>query len=404
MDDQASYSGVEFQPSYWRIGVSRLVAPLGVKFRGGSLRWTQRRVPVDVATRTDWMALRPLMAGICGSDLAVLLGKSSPYLAPLASFPAVLGHEVAAEVTEAGGPWPPGTRVVVDPTLACAARGYPSLCPACQAGQLNACQRRGDQDTDPGLSLGYHRRWPGGWSTLMFAPADQCWPIPDTMGLERAVLAEPLAIVLAGVERIAVPEGADVLVIGGGTIGLLAAWVLRRRTPAGRIRVLARYAHQQRLAQALGATLHGDSGVDDSAAAEVLGSRLQARRFGAPEYFVGGYPVVVDAVGTAESTENALAWTRSYGTLLALGAGGQMRIDVTPLWSRSIRWVGTYGYRDLQGKSLFPLAVQMLAEAPDAIDGMVTHHFALQDFAKALDTIWNRNMPTIKVTLVPSHP
>ncbi len=403
MDKYESYAGVEFQPSYWRIGVSRMVAPLGVKVRGGSLRWTERRVPAEVATRTDWVALRPLMAGICGSDLSILRGKSSPYLAPLASFPAVLGHEIAAEVTEGGDRWPPGTRVVVDPLLACAARGYQPPCAACQAGQPDDCQRRGDQDTGPGLLLGYHHRWPGGWSTRMFAPADQCWPVPDTMPLERAVLAEPLATVLAGLERIAVPEGADVLVIGAGTIGLLAAWALRERTPAAQIHVLARYAHQQRLVQALGA-VSWDGRSNGSPSGDVLGSRLQGKIFGAPEYFVGGYPVVVDAVGTAESTGNALAWTNSGGTVLALGAGGQMRLDVTPLWSRSITWVGTHGYRDRHGNSLFPRAVEMLDQAPDAMESLVTHRFALQDFAKALETIWDRTTPSIKVTLVPAHP
>jgi threonine dehydrogenase-like Zn-dependent dehydrogenase len=58
-----------------------------------------------------WVRARVRCSGICGSDLALIQGKSSPRLSPFFSFPAVLGHEIVAEVD--------GSRVVVDPLLAC---------------------------------------------------------------------------------------------------------------------------------------------------------------------------------------------------------------------------------------------------------------------------------------------
>ncbi|MCV4697663.1 alcohol dehydrogenase catalytic domain-containing protein, partial [Escherichia coli] len=66
--------------------------------------------------------LKVRLSGICGSDLALLYGKNSPSLSPMFSFPAVLGHEILAELG--------GVRVVVNPVLSCLERGLPD-CPAC---------------------------------------------------------------------------------------------------------------------------------------------------------------------------------------------------------------------------------------------------------------------------------
>jgi len=72
----------------------------------------------------DWVRLRPLLSGICGSDLSLLTGRSSAVLAPFNSFPAILGHEVVAVVEEAGAAAgvTVGQRVVLDPIISCAAR------------------------------------------------------------------------------------------------------------------------------------------------------------------------------------------------------------------------------------------------------------------------------------------
>ncbi|MEX0710693.1 MAG: alcohol dehydrogenase catalytic domain-containing protein, partial [Chloroflexota bacterium] len=73
-------------------------------------RWTGGWMPwLGLSTYTlpplpgaDWVRLRPLLAGICGSDITMLTGKASAALTPFSSFPAILGHEVVAIVEEAG--------------------------------------------------------------------------------------------------------------------------------------------------------------------------------------------------------------------------------------------------------------------------------------------------------------
>ena len=62
----------------------------------------------------DWVRIRPRLAGICGSDLATIDGRSTRYFDPIVSFPFVPGHEVVADSDDQ-------TRVVVEPVLGCVA-------------------------------------------------------------------------------------------------------------------------------------------------------------------------------------------------------------------------------------------------------------------------------------------
>ena len=52
------------------------------------------------APADGWVTVRPRLAGICGSDLATIDGKSSRYFEPIVSFPFVPGHEVVGELTD----------------------------------------------------------------------------------------------------------------------------------------------------------------------------------------------------------------------------------------------------------------------------------------------------------------
>ena len=82
-------------------------------------------VPEPALPAADWVRVEPLVAGICGSDLAAVGGHASFYLDALTSYPFVPGHEVVGEVD--------GSRVVIEPALGCVVRGLTPLCPACLA-------------------------------------------------------------------------------------------------------------------------------------------------------------------------------------------------------------------------------------------------------------------------------
>src|SRR5262245_24512081 len=92
-----------------------------------------RSVTTPRLRSAGWVRLRPLLAGICGTDLATTFQRHHPasILQVFSSFPATLGHENVSIIEEIGAEvsgWRVGDRVVVEPTLACSAREIDPLC------------------------------------------------------------------------------------------------------------------------------------------------------------------------------------------------------------------------------------------------------------------------------------
>jgi threonine dehydrogenase-like Zn-dependent dehydrogenase len=398
------YGGLYFKPNLLRVGWIRMRPKWTGKSRrlGGSLKWMTRAVPEKWAQRNGWVTLEPILSGICGSDIAVMYGESSAYLAPLASFPAVLGHEVVARVISKNTRVGSGARVVLDPTLGCAARNEAEWCWACQAGTPSFCVNRGNVVQGAGMLLGYHHQWPGGFSTVMWAPEAQCWPIPEGVSDERAVLAEPLATVLAGLDQLNVRANMNVLVIGAGTIGLLAIWACQRLWNPQRLHVLARHPHQVLWAKRLGADKTSADDDFDANSQAVLGRPFERGKWGAPSYYPRGYDVVINAVGTQGSIIQGLAQVKPGGQLLQLGGAAFVKADLTALWARGIHWTGTFGYHDHRGQSTFPWALSWLQAAPLPIEQMVTHRYSFHQYKKALQAIRDPRQATIKVVLSPN--
>ena len=85
-----------------------------------------RDIPDPLLPSSDWVRVKTLIGGICGSDLGFLQGQVFPSLEPFVSFPHVRGHEILGEIVEVGKKskrLTVGQRVSVDPTLGCQERG-----------------------------------------------------------------------------------------------------------------------------------------------------------------------------------------------------------------------------------------------------------------------------------------
>ncbi|HLA65824.1 MAG TPA: alcohol dehydrogenase catalytic domain-containing protein [Candidatus Saccharimonadales bacterium] len=367
----------------------------------GWMPWLALRdYPVPELRGPDWVRLRPQMAGICGSDLALLTGRASPILSPFASFPAILGHEVVAIVEEAGSAagFGVGDRVVVDPVISCFVRGL-DPCPACGEGLPALCLHAADGDLSPGMLIGYCHDLPGGWSTSMLAHASQLHRVPDAISDQAAVLAEPLACGLHAV--LAAPPNPDrpVLVVGGGTIGLGVVMALRHVQPDADITAVVRHPIQARLAERLGATRvvvdrRGDG--PQHAAVEVTGANRHRPIVGASVY-TGGFDLVYDCVGSAASLDASLRATAARGRLVLLGTAGELqRLDLTLAWARELRIIGSYVYGREASLPGAPHTIDHLlswlaqADAPPVAE-LVTHRFELERWREALATAWGRS-------------
>jgi threonine dehydrogenase-like Zn-dependent dehydrogenase len=331
----------------------------------------------------DWTRVRPLLAGICGSDLATVEGRSSRWFEPIVSFPFVPGHEIVGLDDD-------DRRVVVQPVLGCEARGIVPLCPACTSGATNRCVNLTGGHLQPGLQTGFCAETGGGWSHGLVAHASQLHAVPSGWSDEAAVMVEPMACAVHGVLSAPGPFGApgeggpggEVVVIGAGTLGLgvIAAITLFRPDVTTTIAV-AKHPDQRRLAAALGAAVVAEPSELRRVVRRRTGSWLLDNG-----QLTGGVPVVFDCVGSAASIADALAVVAPGGTIVLLGMPGHVGVDLTGLWQREVHLVGAYAYGPEPargGRHSFDLAME-LVEAAD-LGRLVSASYPLDRHLEAID-------------------
>jgi len=334
------------------------------------------------AERDGWARVKPILSGICGSDLGAVTAHTSLYFSALVSMPFVPGHELVGELMDDCEDLPAGTRVVLDPVLTCAARGV-EPCENCASGTTNRCDRITVGHVSPGLQTGFCKDTGGGWGGVMVAHRSQLYAVPDGMSNERAVLTEPLACAVHTALRARVEPGQSVLVSGAGAVGLFATLALRELTQAGRITVVAKHAKQRELARAFG-------GSDVVAPDEVFrGVRRATGAFRlAPErskeFLLGGVDVALDAVGSKDSIDTVLRVTKAGGRVVLSGMPTP-GADLSPVWFRELNLVGTYtsATSEPNGRPAFETALEIAAKAP--LDGVVGAAYPLYRWREALD-------------------
>lgn len=149
--------------------------------------------------------VRNKACGICGTDVHIYHGEAGS--ADVVT-PVVLGHEFAGIVEKVGAEVTkvkPGDHVAMDPNIYC------NHCRPCRMGRKQNCENL--------FALGVNVN--GGFAEYSVCPDTQCFKVREEIDFDVAAMAEPLACVLHGIDQAAIKPGQDVLVIGGGTIGLL---------------------------------------------------------------------------------------------------------------------------------------------------------------------------------------
>ncbi|MBV9451687.1 MAG: 2,3-butanediol dehydrogenase [Streptosporangiaceae bacterium] len=209
--------------------------------------------------------LRPVMCGICGTDLheytdGPIVTPASPHPLTGAGLPQILGHEFSAVVASAGPGVThvrPGDLCTVMPLISC---GH---CFECLRGQGHLCRTM--------ACTGLSSAW-GGLADLAIVSASQVVPVPETLTARQAALIEPTAVAAYGVDRGRLQPGQTVLVTGAGPIGSLATLyalaagarrvVLSEPDPARRVRAAA-------LGDGLGEVITADPAAEP--VAEIIG-------------------------------------------------------------------------------------------------------------------------------------
>ncbi len=344
-------------------------------------------VPEPKLPTSEWVRVRPLLSGICGSDLGTLLAESSPYFSPITSPPFVMGHEVVGEVVKENSGFSAGERVVVEPALGCGTRGIIPPCAYCASGRYALCVNVTKGDVSPGIQTGFCGDTGGGWSegTLVAHPL-QLHRVPDEVPDEAAVALEPLACAVHAALRASPGPEETTLVIGAGSVGLFVVAALRSVTNAGRILCVVKHERQREEALRLGADEVVHPRETYGRLPEALGAEVYRPELGKP-VVMGGADVTFECVGAPGTIEDAIRLTRPEGAVALVGMpGARSALDLTPLWHGEVILAGTYAYgvEEYRGERVksFELALRIAPEI--RLQTMVGPRFRLREYREAI--------------------
>ena len=294
--------------------------------------------------------VRPDLVGLCGTDLEIIGGQVDP---AFIRYPIGLGHEwtgivagdspLGGDSVASDGPLA-GARVVVEGIVPC---GH---CARCARGETNLCQTYDE--------FGFTRD--GAAAGLVAVPTALIHLIAASVAPADAVLTEPAAVVYRGLTKAAVAPGSRVLVIGDGTIALLAAYLVRLWSPA-EVVLLGRRAAQSRLAAQAGA----------------------ARFETSPDAAGTGYDLVIEAAGAVEAAAVAFAAARRGGTVLLLGLpphGETVALSVDDVVNNDLAIHGSFGYTAAAWRDV----VRLLNAGLIRPGFLATHRFSLADWELAI--------------------
>jgi len=281
--------------------------------------------------------------GICGTDMEFYRGRRS------AGYPFVLGHECAGRIDAIGeglSEYTLGTPVTVRPNFGCGDCSY------CHEGRDNICPE--------GRGLGV--RIDGCLAEFILAPARYVWPIPEGMNAQSAAMIEPCAVAERAVRRAGTIAGRRLLIVGAGTIGLLALQIAV--IGGAEVTVADPLADRRRWAADLGAARSFDP----------MAGELDGETF----------DLVIETAGVPGAAQKAIEHAKPGGWVVLTG----IPMDATSFETKRIVWrelklVGSFIY----DAGDFARACQRIANGELRADDLVTESYPLDRVDEAFRAV-----------------
>jgi L-iditol 2-dehydrogenase len=314
----------------------------------------------------DEVVVKVRACGVCGTDLN--------FIRDWPGEPMPLGHEIAAEVVEAGKNVKsvvPGDRVIVEDCTMC------GICGQCKSGHPELCRSMHTIEGQPGMGQYLSVRFNSlvKFEGLDFVPAS---------------LTEPLAVSLTAVLNANIPLGGSVMVLGSGPLGLMAARLAKLRG-AGFVGISGGAADTERGRARLAAAKH--FGCDLAVAAGRESVQDAVKRL---------FPKGVDRVivsSPPQSMSDAFPIIAFGGLItyfgLHLGGKNTISLDVNDCVFRKITLVPTFAEPAIN----FPVSLRLLRDGVIDAARLVTHTFPLEQARATLAGITDGTLPAIKAVM-----
>ncbi|HWQ77780.1 MAG TPA: alcohol dehydrogenase catalytic domain-containing protein [Anaerovoracaceae bacterium] len=286
--------------------------------------------------------------GICGSDVTLYEGRNSRV--PLNT---VIGHELSGTIAEINGEaknLSVGDNVTIEPIFSC------GQCDSCRIGDYNMCEQY--------KLLGIHMN--GGFAEFVKAPFNRIYKLPPQVSLKEAALVEPLSVATHAVRQSRLKYKDNVLVIGGGPIGMFVAHVAK----AAGANVIISDINDYRLG------LAKQAGIDT-----IDGKTQDVKKTVAERSDGMGADVVFECAGVNAVVNQSLDACRPKGQVVIVASHEEpVPTDLRLLHLKEINMQGmkVYNFRDYRA------SIQMIASGDIGAGLFITNVLPLSGFTEGI--------------------
>jgi len=301
----------------------------------------------DYSLRTleqDELLIKVSCCGVCGTDRHIFEGKAP------SSIPVILGHEFSGEIVERGvsnSRFNIGDKVAIDPNIYC---GH---CDYCRRGMVSFCKNADAL----GVTLN------GGFAEYSIVPASQAYILPQDFDLSAAAFSEPLSCCLRGIEHADIQPGETVVIIGGGSIGLLMVQLVGN-SGASKIILIEPDSYKQKLGIKLGAD-YSLSPYNEKIFEEIK------------ELTDSQVDIVIECVGSADTAENAIQIAGKGGKVVIFGLAPKeqnITLNLQYLFCNELKIFSSF-----LNPFTFKSAIDLLVNKKIKIQELITQQIYLKD-------------------------
>ena len=344
----------------------------------GKVTVTEKEMP---AVKEGEALLKLLYGGICGSDLGTYRGTFA-----YASYPRIPGHEFSAQIVEIGENdrgLKPGMIVTCNPYFNC------GKCYSCERGLVNCCESN--------ETMGAQRD--GAFAEYITMPIERIY---DGMGLnpKQLALIEPFCISYHGVSRADIKKGDKVLVIGAGTIGVLAAIAAKAKGGEVYIADIA----EEKLQYAY--KTFGLSGMIKNDSEE---SFMRSVNQITGEHH--GFDVCIEAVGLPSTFQNCIDAAAYGGRMVLIGVGKKnLDFNFTQIQKKELSIFGSRNALKADFKELIELVkcggidLEKIVMTKGCADAAKRSEYELEEAAAAFEEFHQYGGSKLKVLIHFSDP
>jgi D-arabinitol dehydrogenase (NADP+) len=292
--------------------------------------------------------------GVCKTDVHIHHGEF------ITGFPLIPGHEFVGEIVKLGEEvkgFAVGDRVAADNTVLC---GY---CYYCKRNQPLYCENF--------YSLGCNG--PGGFAEYVVVNQDKVFSIGD-LSFDEAVLIEPTACAVHGLDMIDVKPGDDILMFGTGPTGIILAQLLKH-AGAGNLVIVGSDKRKLDVVKELAAdhVVAMDRNDYSKHEKELL------------ELFPKGFDIIVDATGATEVIQHCPQFAKYGAKVVIYGVAPENdRISISPyeVFRKELKIIGSFAQTHC-----FDRAITFIQNGIVKSKGIITHRFKLDEFDKAIEQV-----------------